>query len=149
MRPTPALLLLPLLASLSALATGTLPQTTVAATPVVPSTALTEQLARGETTYVLACAICHGDRLEGVSALALSGEEFHTLYRPLPPRALHDLIRDTMPYDRRGTLSAQEVLDVTAYLLHENDLPIPDGGVRADTLDHTAPESAPQDVPAH
>ncbi|WP_189073737.1 c-type cytochrome [Deinococcus sedimenti] len=140
----PALLLLPLLASLSALAATTPAPTT----PATPGAALTEQIARGETTYVLACAMCHGDRLEGVSAMALSGEDFHTLYRPLPPRALHDLIRDTMPYDRRGTLSAQEVLDVTAYLLHENGLPIPDGGVRTDTLDHTAPESVPQDDPA-
>lgn len=118
----PALLLLTLLASLSALATGTLPPAPT--TPVAPSAPL-EQLKRGETTYFLACAMCHGDRLEGVSAMALSGEDFHTLYRPLPPRALHDLIRDTMPYDHRGTLSAQEVLDVTAYLLHENGLPIP------------------------
>ena len=130
----PALLLLPLLASLSALAT-----TTPAPTPPAAPGATLEQLKRGETTYFLACAMCHGDRLEGVSAMALSGEDFHTLYRPLPPRALHDLIRDTMPYDHRGTLSAQEVLDVTAYLLHENGLPIPDGGVRADTLDHTPP----------
>ncbi|MHA0042325.1 c-type cytochrome [Deinococcus sp. PEB2-63] len=124
MRRAPALLLLPLLASLSAVATGP------ATPPAVPTSAQAEQFQRGETTYFLACAICHGDRLEGVSASELGGEDF---------RALHDLIRDTMPYDRRGTLSAQEVLDVTAYLLRENDLPIPDGEVWADTLDHTPP----------
>ncbi len=134
MRRAPALLLLPLLASLSAVATGT-PTTP----PAVPTPAQAEQLQRGETTYVLACAICHGDRLEGVSAPELGGAAFRALYRTLPPRALHDLIRDTMPYDRRGTLSAQEVLDVTAYLLRENDLPRPEGALGAETLDHVPP----------
>lgn len=133
MRRAPALLLLPLLASLSAVATGP------ATPPAVPTSAQAEQFQRGETTYFLACAICHGDRLEGVSAPELGGEDFRALYRPLPPRALHDLIRDTMSYDRRGTLSAQEVLDVTAYLLRENDLPRPKGALGAETLDHVPP----------
>ncbi|GGL02759.1 c-type cytochrome [Deinococcus radiotolerans] len=140
----PALLLLPLLASLSALA--------VTPTAPIPSPALAEQLQRGETTYVLACAMCHGDRLEGVSAPELSGDDFRALYRKLPPRALHDLIRDTMPYDRRGTLSAQEVLDVTAYLLRENGLPLPEGSLTRDTLDQVNepdPAPTPDQAPAH
>ena len=136
MRRAPALLLLPLLASLSAVAAGTPSPTTP---PAAPTPAQAGQLQRGETTYFLACAICHGDRLEGVSAPGLGGEDFRALYRTLPPRALHDLIRDTMPYDRRGTLSAQEVLDVTAYLLRENDLPRPEGALGAETLDHVPP----------
>ncbi|ALW87661.1 c-type cytochrome [Deinococcus actinosclerus] len=136
MRRAPALLLLPLLASLSAVAAGTPSPTTP---PAAPTPAQAGQLQRGETTYFLACAICHGDRLEGVSAPELGGGDFRALYRALPPRALHDLIRDTMPYDRRGTLSPQEVLDVTAYLLRENDLPLPEGALSADTLDHVTP----------
>ncbi|MXV20490.1 c-type cytochrome [Deinococcus xianganensis] len=136
MRRAPALLLLSLLASLSAVAAGT---PTPATPPAVPTSAQAEQLQRGETTYFLACAICHGDRLEGVSAPGLGGAAFRALYRTLPPRALHDLIRDTMPDDRRGTLSAQEVLDVTAYLLRENDLPRPEGALGAEMLDHVPP----------
>lgn len=136
MRRAPPLLLLSLLAFPGTVATG---PPSPATPPAVPTPAPAGQLQRGETTYVLACAICHGDRLEGVSAPELDGAAFRALYRTLPPRALHDLIRDTMPDDRRGTLSPQEVLDVTAYLLHENGLPRPQGELNAETLDHVTP----------
>ncbi|UBV42659.1 cytochrome c [Deinococcus taeanensis] len=128
----PHLLLLPALAFLPALATSV----------PAPAAALHAQLEQGETTYILACAMCHGDRLEGVSAPALSGEHFRATYRTLPPQALHDLIQATMPATRRGTLSAQEVLDVTAYVLHANSLTVPEGGLTPADV-QPGPTSAP------
>ncbi|MFC6661544.1 hypothetical protein [Deinococcus multiflagellatus] len=80
--------------------------------------------------------MCHGDRLEGTpGGPALSGEGFEAGFGTLPPRALHDLIRDLMPEGARGTLTPQEVLDVTAYLLAENSFVLPQEALGAAELD--------------
>ncbi|WP_189065293.1 c-type cytochrome [Deinococcus seoulensis] len=133
----------PVLASTPASAT----LTSTVPLSAAPLSAAQVQAARGETVYVLACAMCHGDRLEGISGPALRGESFEAGFADLPPLGLHDLIRDTMPQDQRGTLSPQEVLDVTAYLLGENGHALPDGGLNAANLSGLLPRR--QDTPTH
>ncbi|WP_343758090.1 cytochrome c [Deinococcus depolymerans] len=102
--------------------------------PATPPTPAQAQQVRGETLYVLACAMCHGDRLEGLSGPSLRGESFEAAFASMPPLGLHDLIRDTMPDGLRGSLTPQEVLDLTAYLLRENGRVLPEGGLDANAL---------------
>ncbi|THF70113.1 cytochrome c [Deinococcus sp. Arct2-2] len=79
---------------------ATLPQAAAQETTVILSPtaaqataqAVTSQIGRGAVLYRLACAICHGDKLEGGSAEALAGASFRATYRSLPPRAIYALI---------------------------------------------------------
>ncbi|MFT2721594.1 c-type cytochrome [Deinococcus sp. A31D244] len=146
--PRPARLNRTLLPGLLALGLAALPVVAAPASAPVstaPVNAAQVQAARGETVYVLACAMCHGDRLEGLSGPGLRDESFEAGFADLPPLGLHDLIRDTMPQDQRGTLSPQEVLDVTAYLLGENGHVLPDTGLNAGNLSGLLPRQ--QDTP--
>ncbi|GHF50992.1 cytochrome c [Deinococcus metalli] len=122
MRPVP--LLLPLLLS---------PLCALAAAPAPDARAA--QVQRGEVLYYQACAICHGDRREGLSGPALSGPDFEATFGGGQVAALHTVIAVTMPDERPGSLSAQEALDVTAYLLDTSGLPRPDGELGAASLD--------------
>lgn len=103
---------------------------------------LAEQLKAGETTYFLACAICHGDRLEGVSAPALMGKGFVSAYDGVVLDALTGFIAEQMPHDHPGSLSEQEVLDVAAFLLAQNGAKLPETGLSKAELNkplHFAP----------
>ncbi|WP_168734809.1 c-type cytochrome [Deinococcus sp. KSM4-11] len=102
------------------------------------ATAAAAQVKRGEVLYFQACAICHGDRLEGQIGPALSGDDFRATFGGGQVAALHTLITTTMPDDRPGSLSAQEALDVTAYLLVLNGLPRPAAELKAGTLEAPA-----------
>lgn len=108
-------------------------ETQVSATQI---SGLEAQLKSGETTYFLACAMCHGDRLEGVSAPPLSGEAFTSTYAGLPVSRLTTFVAEQMPEDAPGSLSKQEVLAVSAYLLHENQAALPDAGLNQSTLEN-------------
>lgn len=101
----------------------------------MPPVGLAAQLKTGETTYFLACAMCHGDRLEGVSAPPLSGEGFTSTYGNMPVSRLTSFIAEQMPHGAPSTLTDQEVLAVTAYLLHENHAKRPDLALNQATLD--------------
>ncbi|ANE42632.1 c-type cytochrome [Deinococcus puniceus] len=122
----PSLLALSLPA-LAVLIGATLPQaeaqekTAAILSPTAAQTA-TAQIERGAVLYRLACAMCHGDELEGGSAEALAGEGFRATYRALPPRALSHLIDGL--HGHLPPVSRQEALDVTAFVLDSNGLPL-------------------------
>ncbi|WP_309571318.1 cytochrome c [Deinococcus sp.] len=96
------------------------------------------QVQRGEVLYLQVCAICRGDHRQGLFGPALGGPDFLATFGGGQVAALHTVIATTMPEDRPGSLSAQEVLDVTAYLLDASDLPHPDGVLDA-PVDGAAP----------
>ncbi|MFB9990748.1 hypothetical protein ACFFLM_01930 [Deinococcus oregonensis] len=136
---SPVLLALSLPA-LAVLLGATLPQaraqetsgqaTSAALSPVLSQ--VDDQLGRGAVLYRLACAMCHGDRLEGGSAEALAGDDLKATYQVLPPRAVHKLIEGL--HGHLPPLTRQEALDVTAFVLDFNGLP-PVGELVEDTLD--------------
>jgi S-disulfanyl-L-cysteine oxidoreductase SoxD len=85
----------------------------------------------GASIYAALCSACHGDRGEGTPAgLRLVGRE------PVDPTGLNrtigniwpyattlfDYTRRTMPFDRPGSLSDDEVYAVTAFLLYLNEI---------------------------
>jgi alcohol dehydrogenase (cytochrome c) len=80
------------------------------------------QAARGQAVYDEKCASCHGLRLEGLSASALSGGKFANKWAR-GDRSVEDLYyitRTQMPYLAGNTLSNQQYIDTVAYLLKAN-----------------------------
>ena len=89
-------------------------------------------VAQGRTTYQMLCASCHGDRAHGVGPYpALVGGK-GTLATTKPvltvgsywPYAttVWDYIRRTMPYQKPGSLTADEAYSLTAFILFMNGI---------------------------
>jgi S-disulfanyl-L-cysteine oxidoreductase SoxD len=83
-----------------------------------------DQATRGKAQYSQACANCHMDDLSGSGqALPLAGDAFTETWEGQSVADLFDLIRNTMPQDKPGTLTAEATVDVIAYLLQYNKFP--------------------------
>ena len=84
-----------------------------------------EQAHKGHDLYEAHCASCHGSALEGQGALRLSGATFRTRWADDRHSAddLFYIIRTLMPYGQAATLSKQEYIDITAYILIVNGDP--------------------------
>ena len=82
------------------------------------------QAARGAMVYRQTCALCHGPTLDGTeSAPELRGS---SLFKPYYGKSVGDLfkqVREMMPKDAPGTLSAQQVADVLAHVFMINKMP--------------------------
>ncbi len=72
-----------------------------------------QDASRGASLYKQQCASCHGERLEGRSGPPLAGGGFATRWQTTD---LADKIKNTMPQDNPGKLSASEAGDLTAYI---------------------------------
>jgi mono/diheme cytochrome c family protein len=82
---------------------------------------------RGGQVYQVQCGRCH---LEADH----TGPDFRTSWQGRTVRSLFDYLRSTMPDDDPGTLSQQDYLDVTAYLLKLNGMPAGSAELAADTV---------------
>jgi S-disulfanyl-L-cysteine oxidoreductase SoxD len=101
-------------------------------------------VAAGVQVYAAKCAVCHGSRGEGVQGMGdrLVGTEpvdstgwNRTIGNYWPyATTVFDYIRRAMPLDRPGSLTADEVYAVTAYLLHLNDIIAGDAVLDAGSL---------------
>lgn len=80
------------------------------------------QAARGQALYEQKCASCHGQQLEGGSASALSGSRFLTKWGGGNKTVddLYYITRTQMPYGAGGSLTAQQYIDIVAYMLRAN-----------------------------
>src|SRR5579875_2367021 len=80
-----------------------------------------KQAAAGATVYSANCSQCHGVRLEGQSGPALTGTTFANYVGKSGTAAtLYDFISKQMPADKPGSLTQQQYLDVTAFILSKN-----------------------------
>ena len=84
-----------------------------------------EQAHKGHDLYEVHCASCHGAALEGQGSLPLSGATFRMRWADDRHSAddLFYIIRTLMPYGQPATLSKQEYIDITAYILIVNGSP--------------------------
>jgi mono/diheme cytochrome c family protein len=82
------------------------------------------QAERGGAVYAQSCANCHGGGLEGADmSPALAGAAFMASWNDLTLGDLFERIRISMPADRPGTLSRQQMADVIAFVLRSNQFP--------------------------
>ncbi|MDB6157527.1 MAG: pyrrolo-quinoline quinone [Gammaproteobacteria bacterium] len=78
------------------------------------------QASRGATAYTQYCTECHGASLQGGSGPPLMGQMFRQAYGAGTAAQLYDFISRQMPQNQPGSLSQQQYLDVTAYVLSRN-----------------------------
>jgi quinoprotein glucose dehydrogenase len=82
-----------------------------------------EQSRRGEVFYSRECAKCHGSDLSGADEVpALSGGGF-LAGGTLTVGDLSERVRITMPPNKQGVLSRQQIVDILSYLLNVNSFP--------------------------
>jgi len=83
-----------------------------------------DQAARGKALYTQNCSNCHMDDLSGSGqALPLAGDAFVETWEGQTVDDLFELIHNTMPQDKPGTLSADATVDLITYLLQYNKFP--------------------------
>ena len=78
------------------------------------------QAQSGQQVYSSNCQSCHGQNLGGGSGPALMGSSFLGQYGGKPIKNLYDYISHNMPLGQAGSLSKQQYLDVTAYIISQN-----------------------------
>ncbi len=80
-----------------------------------------QDASRGGTLYKQQCASCHGDSLQGRSGPPLTGGDFRSRW---PAAAdLIGKIKNTMPQDKPGTLTAEQAGDLASYIQAANPAP--------------------------
>jgi mono/diheme cytochrome c family protein len=83
-----------------------------------------EQAKHGESVVQNKCGACHGNDLDGgQEAPALRGDPFWSEWDQQTARKLYSRIISTMPPDSPGSLTEREVIDIVAFIVHENGLP--------------------------
>jgi alcohol dehydrogenase (cytochrome c) len=95
------------------------------------------QASAGATVYAAHCAQCHGTNLQGGAGPALAGPSFQTSLKTTYTSAatLEDFIQKQMPANAPGSLSHQQYVNVTAFVLARNR-----GGASTSTGSHTSAE---------
>jgi mono/diheme cytochrome c family protein len=82
------------------------------------------QAKRGAGVYRQSCVSCHGPTLEGIeTAGPLVGARFTSNWNGVTLGDMAERVRISMPNDRPGTLSRQEIADVLAYVFSANRFP--------------------------
>ena len=83
------------------------------------------QAERGRLMYEQVCGYCHRNDLSGgeEGAPALRGGTFLSAWHGKPIGALLAVIRETMPRDAPGSLSADVYADIVSFVLKENEVP--------------------------
>ena len=85
-----------------------------------------EQAARGEKVSVEVCSMCHSPKED------FTRNGFLNSWTGKPIRALFHNLKETMPEDMPGSLSAQQYADVVAYILKLNGMPTGSSELKSD-----------------
>ncbi len=89
----------------------------VVALSLVAAALPAQDSAPGSALYKQQCVSCHGERLEGRSGPPLTGGDFQSRW---PAAELTAKIRNTMPLDAPGKLTAAQAADLAAYIRQNN-----------------------------
>ena len=84
-----------------------------------------DQQARGKAIYVDKCSECHQETLKGTNdSPPLTGDMFWSNWETYTANNLLEQVRTTMPEDNPGSLERQAYVDVVAYILRFNEVPL-------------------------
>ena len=84
-----------------------------------------DQQARGKAIYVDKCSECHQETLKGTNdSPPLTGDMFWMNWETYTANNLVEQVRTTMPDDNPGSLERQQYVDVVAYILRFNEVPV-------------------------
>ena len=97
-----------------------------------------EQALRGQELYDVFCVNCHGTDMQGqgVDVPALADQRFAKRWDGRTIKDLFELMGQTMPEDRPGSLSQEAYSDLLSYILQVNGFPagLTDLGHEAESL---------------
>ncbi len=88
---------------------------------------------QGKTVFASHCAKCHGDQGQGVTAPANIGPNAQ-LDKYSTAKGLYDYVSTLMPNDAPGSLTPDEYLQVTSFLLLQNNFVTPETPISPSTL---------------
>ncbi len=84
-----------------------------------------QQEKRGQGVFHEKCGVCHGDDLEGgTESPALKGDAFWSEWDQKMARSVYSRIISTMPPDSPGSLVEKDVIDIVAFIVHSNGVPL-------------------------
>jgi S-disulfanyl-L-cysteine oxidoreductase SoxD len=104
--------------------------------------------ANGQKVYADSCAVCHGDKLQGIPAVGIGGDKLiggrGSLATETPVKTIEsywpyattvfDYVKRSMPFNAPGSLSDEQVYSVVAYILAEANVLPKDATLDAKTL---------------
>src|SRR6516162_1233785 len=104
--------------------------------------------AQGEKVYADSCAVCHGDKLQGIPTPGIGGDKLiggrGSLASKTPVKTvesywpyattLFDYVKRAMPFTSPGSLSDDDAYSVVAYILSEAKVIQPSDQINAATL---------------
>ena len=92
------------------------------------------QAEQGQAVYTAQCLSCHGELSAFAPEVAalLADHTFRNRWAGRSLGELFALIRDEMPQDAPGTLSAEQTADLVAYILSGNRMPAGDTPLTGD-----------------
>jgi mono/diheme cytochrome c family protein len=92
------------------------------------------QARQGKIVYDESCLECHGPMTSATPDMAplLNDHVFQATWKDRSLAELFDKVRNTMPPNKSGTLSPQQLVDLLAYLLSANALPAGDAPLTDD-----------------
>jgi len=94
-----------------------------------------DQATQGKDVYSQNCATCHLDDLSGSGqALPLAGDSFLQSWEGQTVDDLFEVIHDTMPQDKPGTLTPDQAVEVVSYLLKFNKFPSGTTALKSDPV---------------
>jgi S-disulfanyl-L-cysteine oxidoreductase SoxD len=102
----------------------------------------------GQKIYADSCAVCHGDKLQGIPTAGIGGDKLiggrGTLASEAPVKTiesywpyattLFDYVKRSMPFTTPGSLSDEQVYSVVAYILGEANILPKNAAVNASSL---------------
>src|SRR5437879_3236938 len=106
----------------------------------------------GQKVYADSCAVCHGDKLQGIPTAGIGGDKLiggrGTLTSEAPVKTvesywpyattLFDYVKRSMPVTAPGSLSDEQVYSVVAYILGEANILPKNSAVNASSLPNIA-----------
>ena len=108
--------------------------------------------AAGQKVYADSCAVCHGDKLQGIPTAGIGGDKLiggrGTIASEAPVKTvesywpyattLFDYVKRSMPFTAPGSLSDEQVYSVVTYILGEANILPKNAEVNASSLPNIA-----------